>query len=934
MKCKRLIALLLLCAAVLTLAAPAAAAAPSSGDVQSGAAANMEVLRQLGILSGVDGDPDADLTRAEFCVMVIRTMGREDEVAMHTSRTIFRDVTAAHWARGYINLAASITVDDGTGSRLVSGVGTGQFKPDSPITYAQAITILVRMLGYGDAQAGAIWPNGYMNLASSLGLTDGLSVSTFASITRAQAAVLVGNALRASTSGGEVYYKTMKGVASVRSAVILDVDARSSGAEGLLRVYTASGSGGAVEDLRQIHQVSSDFVGYTGQLLLNSAGRVLGFIPEELAGKTTVLTAAAASEVTGTAAAYDLAADAVIIVGETVYDWAKTGYLQANRYLGSAVWLFCDDIGDVSCVYLPVEDPAQAAELAVASTQTVIILDTAAKDGRLMAYAVTESDASTEYFRQAAAISSAYEGRIGQLLLNARDDVVGFIPSAEAAREVTVASTKRSGIVDAEGVTHRITGSAVAIIGDSVYTWKDTGYLQIGSHTGKTVRLYCNDDGSVAYVCLFSGGTSAETKTVMAETVTAAGELARRLGITGAYSITKNGAAAGSEDLAQYDVAYYDAASGTLRASDRQFTGYIESVYPNLAEAETVTVSGNEFTVLESAWDTLADYAIGDRVTLLLTDDGKAAAATTDSKIVSDVLGILSTDGSSVKLLGSGLTMKAEKISAKETLYGSIVKVNVYQDELKCSAYTADGAGKLNISAGTLGEYELAAVCEIYEHTGSVSYKSHVYSLSGKLGEASYDFSEIIWTDSIPASYVTAYHLNSAGKVDMILLRDVTGNCYEYGEAAKYTGAEGINLGTAGLTAYNSAVTVTNADNPEGSVKRLCSLYDAKTGTYLGISAGTYNANYQRVASLTVLKKAENVERSDFFLLDETWYVTANEAEIRVSDQVQIYQKAMGQWISGEESLKTALALGQTMTVYYDRTVTTGAQIRVIVVEK
>ncbi len=36
----------------------------------------------------------------------------------------------------------------------------------------------------------------------------------------------------------------------------------------------------------------------------------------------------------------------------------------------------------------------------------------------------------------------------------------------------------------------------------------------------------------------------------------------------------------------------------------------------------------------------------------------------------------------------------------------------------------------------------------------------------------------------------------------------------------------------------------------------------------------------------------------------------------------------------GQEALRDAVAMGQSMTLYYDRTVQTGGQIRVIVVEE
>ncbi|MBE6961757.1 MAG: S-layer homology domain-containing protein [Ruminococcaceae bacterium] len=1076
MKMKRWLALLL-CAVMLVMTVPAAAVIPAGESAQSGADPETEFLRQLGILVGLEEDPAAQMTRAEFCVMVVRAMGREEEVSLHTARTIFRDVTAAHWARGHINLAASITVGSGTGTRLVAGVGTGQFKPDAPITYAQAITILMRMLGYSDQQAGAIWPKGYLDLAASLGVAQGLAAH--APLTRAQASALMSSTLRAEAPGGEPYYQSIRGVASVKKVTVLETAVTSGGMDGLLRVRTTAGveelrqenlvsadfqgysgqlllnaagramaflpempvgqkavlsaaetdgitasgknyplSGNAVmivgekayswaetgslqancylgstvwlfcddlgavdcvylpvedparaakltvvsarevtvldtaavsgsmdgllrvrtaagvENFRQDGQISADCQGYSGQLLLNAAGRAAAFIPESTAGRKAVLTAAAADEVTASGKAYEMARGAVMIVGDQVYDWTETGSLQANCCLGSAVWLFCNDLGEVDCVYLAAEDPARAEKLAVTSAQTAILLNVGGESDLLTAYAVTGAEASVETFSCAVRLPEAYLGLLGRLLLNADEAVVGFIPDAQQAEDVKLASAKRSGIVDMEGVTHRISSDAAVIIEDSAYIWKETGYLQLSSHTGKTLRLYRNEKGAVVYVCLFAGGTSAQTGAIVAETVTAAAELARRLGITGTYAITKNGAPAQADDLARYDVAYFDAASGTLRASDLQFTGYIEDAYPNLTEAETVTVSGNTFVVLESAWASLADCALGGRVTLLLTDDGKAAAAAEDAAMIADMLGVLSVDGTSVTLLGSGLTLKGMKIEAQENLRGCIVQVNIYQNEVRCYACSSDRKGTLDIAAGTLGDYVLAPVCAVYEHAASGSLESHVYSLSGEVGKASYDFREISWTNTIPAGSVTACHVNTAGQVDMILLRNVTGNCYEYGRAVRYTGENGINVGTSELSAYSNAVAVANADNGGEGVKRICSSYDAQTGAYLGVAAGAYSASHQRVAALTLLKKAANADSSDFFLKDDAWYAVADAAECPVSPRVQIYLERTDRWVGGLEELPDVLAMEQPLTLYYDRTVQTGGQIRVIVVGK
>ena len=168
----------------------------------------------------------------------------------------------------------------------------------------------------------------------------------------------------------------------------------------------------------------------------------------------------------------------------------------------------------------------------------------------------------------------------------------------------------------------------------------------------------------------------------------------------------------------------------------------------------------------------------------------------------------------------------------------------------------------------------------------------------------------------------------------MLLLRDVTGNCYEYGSAVKYTGEDGIDLSVPGIHAYNSAVAVVNADNGGEGVKRICNYYDAQTGVYLGVTAATHNAEYQQVVKVNVLQKAENAASKDFFLLDGVWHAVADAAELPVSPRVQIYLAASGHWDNGEDALLNALASEQPLTLYYDRTVDSGAQIRVIVVEK
>ncbi len=939
---KKRILSLLLCAALLMSIAPSAGAVSADSadavvvftdiadDTVSVAAT---ALRSMGIISGTTDTtfaPDGLLTRAHVCKIIVNAMGLSGQVSSYARKTLFSDVASSAWYGGYVNLAYS--------KGIINGYGDGTFGPNNYITYGQLAAILLRMLGYSAADVGSVWPTDYTSFCEELGITGELELDPYQTLNRGQAAILVYNALQAETAGnGKAYYETISGVQSIQSAMLLDVDAAHGNADGLLMAAALSSNGASVKYYSQKNQISSKFAGYTGDLLLGSAGEVIGFIPDAAFDEMVTIQEADSTELTDSSGKqHKMADNAVIIVGESVYAWSGTGYLQANCWAGDCAWLFYDNNGEVCYICVPVTDAADAQAREVSSVQKVILLDMDAAygelQGQMMVYLLSGNTAAVEYFEKMVTLPSAYEGQVGELLLNDDDKVVGFISAAAPMEEIVVASTKTSGIVDKDGVVHRISGSAVTIVGEDLYTWKDAGYLQLRSYAGKTARLYSDDSGAVSYVQMAIGVTEADTDILVAETKVPVNEAVRKFGITGTYSITKNGERADAKALAQYDVLYYDAASRTLRASDYQLTGYIEAAAPNVSNAETITVAGCTIPVMEAAWEMLESYTLGDRITLLLTDDGKAAAVASESDMVADMVGVLSANGKAVTLLGSGLTLTAADMNAETKLYGGLVAVRAYQGSLNCSAYTSKSAGSLDIEEGTLGSYTLAPVCEVYEHAGASDYPSYVYSLSGQQGVPSYDFDEIFWTDTIPAGSISQIHLNSAGQVDMILLREVTGNCYEYGVVRRYTGKEGIDLGSSGVSAYNAAATLTNSSNQNGSKKYLCALYVSNSDSYFGIALRGYSGSYEIVTSLAQLQKASGLTEDSVFYQNGEWYANIDGYEIPISESVQIYLKTTGQWLEGENGLKTVLAMNVQMDAYYDRSATTGGQVRVMTV--
>ncbi|MBZ4647005.1 MAG: S-layer protein, partial [Clostridia bacterium] len=162
---KKVLALVVVFAMMLSTVAFAAVPSDVKGTSYETAVAR---LSALGVITGyADGTfkPDNTITRAEFAAVVVRALGYETAAKTAGGATKFSDVAAGHWASGYINLAASLGV--------INGMPDGTFAPDANVTYDQAVTMIVRALGYEPAaQAKGGFPTGYLVIAAQEDITD------------------------------------------------------------------------------------------------------------------------------------------------------------------------------------------------------------------------------------------------------------------------------------------------------------------------------------------------------------------------------------------------------------------------------------------------------------------------------------------------------------------------------------------------------------------------------------------------------------------------------------------------------------------------------------------------------------------------------------------------------------------------------------------
>ena len=460
-----------LLALVLTLSAvvlPASAAGSFSDVSDKKTAQNVEVLRLLGVVEG-NGigqfNPYAQLTRAEFCKMLVTLMGSSD-VLRYKTVTIFPDVRASHWAARYVNYAVR-------GEKLLAGLPDGTFQPDRAISYGEAVTILMRLLRTdADAASGGIWPEGYIDLAKAYGVSAGVELAGGAAISRAQAAQLFVNVLGAKATSSST---DKDGETSTTTGVYNPANCVSRERVTLIALNgnTARVSGGKKNSYDLVRPSSATVLnGLKGDLLLDADGKVLTFVPV-----VSSTTGAAVSN-----AAVILSADKST-VGISALTGGRTDFaVYRNGVLSSVSALRRNDVVtyDASsntlyacdtrvAVYYEACDPSPSApsSITVLNGTQFTVLPTAQES-----------------------LSKFKPGKTMTLLLTSDGSVAGAVDSENSARANAV------GVVDSNGKLQMFCGSSIIEIAGTY-----------SEYSGKLVGISASKDKQVS-LSAKSGGAS------------------------------------------------------------------------------------------------------------------------------------------------------------------------------------------------------------------------------------------------------------------------------------------------------------------------------------------------------------------------------------------------------------------------------------------
>ena len=157
-----------------------------------------EALHELGLLQGVGTNADGSvnfnlkwkLTREQAVTMIVRLLGAESEALNANNPNPFTDVAA--WAVPYVSYAYA--------NGITKGISATEFDGDGVMKDYEFITMILRTLGYSDANGDFTW-NAPYTLAKEVGISE--SSASNSRFNRGNSFIFCYNALTANTKSGE-----------------------------------------------------------------------------------------------------------------------------------------------------------------------------------------------------------------------------------------------------------------------------------------------------------------------------------------------------------------------------------------------------------------------------------------------------------------------------------------------------------------------------------------------------------------------------------------------------------------------------------------------------------------------------------------------------------------------------------------------------------
>lgn len=186
MKNKSISAFLASLLAISLLTCSASAKTFPDVDSNSPYSTAIEYVSELGVMVGGSNgnfNPNQIVSRCEMATIICRMLGMAENLS---KSEVFTDVPTTHWANAYVGKVAEMGI--------VGGYGNGKYGPGDPVTYEQAITMIVRTIGEGDrATSNGGYPKGFIQVAQEKNLLNGIQAVQGQGLSRGAVAMLLYN---------------------------------------------------------------------------------------------------------------------------------------------------------------------------------------------------------------------------------------------------------------------------------------------------------------------------------------------------------------------------------------------------------------------------------------------------------------------------------------------------------------------------------------------------------------------------------------------------------------------------------------------------------------------------------------------------------------------------------------------------------------------
>ena len=189
--------LLALCL-VIGLAMPnVQAAAPDPTSAQ-------QIVSALGIITGDETgnlNLSSTVTRAEFAKMMIAASIYKDTISSSSKSSPFKDVKYTHWAASYVQAAVS--------AGWLTGYTDGTYKPDNNVKLEEAVSALLKMLGFASSDFVGAFPEAQLAKYSALGLNENVIKTKGQVLSRQDCMYLFYNLMSTKNKNGSYYATTL-----------------------------------------------------------------------------------------------------------------------------------------------------------------------------------------------------------------------------------------------------------------------------------------------------------------------------------------------------------------------------------------------------------------------------------------------------------------------------------------------------------------------------------------------------------------------------------------------------------------------------------------------------------------------------------------------------------------------------------------------------